>query len=108
LKIDPGNIGGPSAGLMFTLGILNRLSPTDLTHGHRIAGTGTIALDGSVGAIGGVKQKVIGAEWAQAQYFFVPYDGGNYDDARKDVGSHMMLVPVHTLADALAFLRGLK
>ena len=93
MKINPGNIGGPSAGLMLTLGLLNRLSPTDLTHGHNIAGTGTISLDGSVGPIGGVKQKVIGAEWAKAQYFFVPCAYGNYTDAQKVVGSSMRLGP---------------
>ena len=107
VKIDPGNIGGPSAGLMFTLGIINRLSPTDLTHGLRIAGTGTISPDGSVGAIGGIKQKVIGAQWAGARYFFVPCDGGNYSDATKVVGHKMTLVPVTTVTDALAFLHAL-
>ena len=107
IKINPGNIGGPSAGLMFTIGVLNRLSPTDLTHGHQIAGTGTISLDGTVGAIGGVKQKVIGAQWAGAQYFFVPCSYGNYSDAQKAVGKKMMLVPVNTLSDALNFLKAL-
>jgi PDZ domain-containing protein len=108
IKIDAGNIAGPSAGLMFTLGILERLSPTDLTHGYKIAGTGTINIDGSVGAIGGVKQKVIGAEWAGAKYFFVPYDGGNYADAQKAVKPGMTLVPVHNLGDALHYLSTLK
>lgn len=107
MKINPGNIGGPSAGLMFTLGLLNRLSPADLTHGLKIAGTGTISLDGSVGPIGGVKQKVIGAEWAHAKYFFVPCDGSNYDDAAKVVGHSMTLVPVKTLDNALSFLNAL-
>ncbi|MGH2391472.1 MAG: S16 family serine protease, partial [Chloroflexota bacterium] len=108
MKIDAGDIGGPSAGLMFTLGLLQRLSPTDLTKGYQIAGTGTISLDGSVGAIGGVKQKIIGAQWAHANYFFVPVDGGNYDDAKKVVGKSMTLVPVHNLNDALKFLNELK
>jgi PDZ domain-containing protein len=107
VKIDPGNIGGPSAGLMFTLGVLNRLSPTDLTHGLKIAGTGTISLDSSVGAIGGIKQKVIGAQWSGARYFIVPCDGGNYTDAKKVVGKKMTLVPVNTLNDALSFLHAL-
>jgi PDZ domain-containing protein len=107
MKINAGNIGGPSAGLMFTLGLLERLSPTDLTKGYSIAGTGTIALDGTVGAIGGIKQKVIGAEWAHANYFFAPVDGGNYTDAKKVVGHGMTLVPVRTLDDALNFLKTL-
>jgi PDZ domain-containing protein len=92
---------------MFSLGILNRLSPTDLTHGVKIAGTGTINLDGTVGPIGGVKQKVIGAQWAHARYFFVPCTGGNDADATKVVGHSMTLVPVNTLDDALAFLQSL-
>ncbi len=107
VKIDPGNIGGPSAGLMFTLGVINRLSPTDLTYGLKIAGTGTISLDSSVGAIGGIKQKVIGAQWAGARYFIVPCDGGNYADAAKVVGHKMTLVPVVTLDDALRFFHAL-
>jgi PDZ domain-containing protein len=107
IKIDPNGIGGPSAGLMFSLGILNRLSPTDLTHGVKIAGTGTISLDGTVGPIGGVKQKVIGAQWAHARYFFVPCTGGNDADATKVIGHSMTLVPVNTLDDALAFLQSL-
>jgi PDZ domain-containing protein len=107
VKIDPNGIGGPSAGLMFTLGVLNRLSPTDLTHGQKVAGTGEIHLDGTVGAIGGVKQKVIGAQWAGAKYFIVPCDQGNYTDATKVVGHSMTLVPVNTLDDALAFLQSL-
>jgi PDZ domain-containing protein len=107
VKIDPGNIGGPSAGLMFTLGVINRLSSTDLTQGQRIAGTGTISLDGTVGAIGGIKQKVIGAQWAGARYFLAPCDGGNYSDASKVVGSKMTLVPVTNLSDALGFLHAL-
>ncbi len=107
MKINAGDIGGPSAGLMFTLGLLERLSPTDLTKGYSIAGTGTIALDGTVGAIGGIKQKIIGAQWAHARYFFAPVDGGNYDDAKKVVGKSMTLVPVRTLNDALNYLKTL-
>jgi len=108
MKINAGDIGGPSAGLMFTLGLLERLSPTDLTQGYSIAGTGTIGLDGVVGAIGGIKQKIIGAQWAHARYFFAPVDGGNYADAKKVVGHDMTLVPVRTLDDALNFLKTLK
>jgi Lon-like protease len=108
MKINAGDIGGPSAGLMFTLGLLERLSPTDLTKGYQIAGTGTISLDGTVGAIGGIKQKIIGAQWAHADYFFVPVDGGNYTDGKKVVGKSMTLVPVNNLTDALNFLKTLK
>ena len=107
LKIDPGQIGGPSAGLIFTLGLLNRLSPTDLTHGCKIGGTGTIGLDGAVGAIGGVKQKIIGAKWAGVRYYFIPYDQGNYDEARKYAGK-LQLVSLHNLDEALSFLHSLR
>lgn len=104
VTINTDNIEGPSAGLMFTLSIINHLSPVDLTHGHKIAGTGTIDAAGNVGAIGGVKQKVIGAREVGAQYFIVPLD--NYAEA-KPYAKGITLVPVATLDDALAFLKGL-
>jgi PDZ domain-containing protein len=111
VAIDNGDVQGPSAGLMFALSIVNRLSPVDLTHGHKIAGTGEISPDGIVGPVGGVKQKVIGAREAGAQIFFVPADCGpgacNYRDARPYAGS-MRLVPVSTLDQALDFLRHLR
>jgi len=103
--IDPGNVGGPSAGLAFTLGILERFSRSDLTHGHRIAVTGTIALDGSVGAIGGVKQKAIGARWAGAPYFILP--AANLDEA-PPYAAGLTLVPVATVDQAVAFLKTLR
>lgn len=104
VTINTNNIEGPSAGLIFTLSIINHLSPVDLTHGHKIAGTGTIDAAGNVGAIGGVKQKVIGARQVGAQYFIVPLD--NYAEA-KPYARGITLVPVATLDDALAFLKGL-
>jgi PDZ domain-containing protein len=106
VKINSGDIGGPSAGLMFALSIINRLSPVDLTHGYRIAGTGTIDPDGNVGPIGGVKQKVIGARVSGARYFFVPANE-NYDEA-KPYAKGITLVPVYTLDEAIAFLRHLS
>lgn len=110
VTINTDNIEGPSAGLMFTLAIINRLSPVDLTHGHKIAGTGTIDAAGIVGPIGGVKQKVIGARAAGAQYFFVPAECDayvcNYKEA-KPYAQGITLVPVNTLDDALTFLRHL-
>ncbi|MFQ5517878.1 MAG: PDZ domain-containing protein [Acidimicrobiia bacterium] len=103
--IDSQNIGGPSAGLMYTLGIINELTEGDLTRGHLIAGTGTIDFDGSVGAIGGVKQKVVGARRAGAEYVLVP--GGNFDDAVVAADGELEIVRVETLADALEFLDSL-
>lgn len=63
------NVGGPSAGLMFTMEIYNRLTSGDLTKGHRVAGTGTINAEGVVGAIGGVKHKIVAADREGAEIF---------------------------------------
>jgi PDZ domain-containing protein len=97
-------VGGPSAGLMFTLTVYNLLTPEDLTGGRRIAGTGTISLDGTVGPIGGVEQKVAAAESAGAEYFLCPAD--NYDDALA-VAKHIQVVKIETVDQAVAFLQGL-
>lgn len=97
-------VGGPSAGLMFTLTVYNLLTPDDLTGGRRIAGTGTISLDGTVGPIGGVEQKVAAAEAAGAVYFLCPVD--NYADAIAVAGA-IEVVPIETVDQALEFLREL-
>jgi PDZ domain-containing protein len=102
IEIDSQNIGGPSAGMMFTLEIMNQLTEADLTAGYRIAGTGTIRQDGTVGAIGGIKQKVYGAIDAGAAYVLVP--GGNYDEAIVAAGDDITVVRVVTIDDALDFL----
>ncbi len=105
INIDSQNIGGPSAGLMFTLEIMDQLLEDDLTHGKSIAGTGTIDQDGNVGAIGGVRQKVFGAIAAGAEYVLVPAD--NYDDAVKAAGDDITVVRVATIDDATDFLNSL-
>ena len=66
------DVGGPSAGSMFALGIVDSLTPGDLTGGKDIAGTGTIEIDGQVGAIGGIRQKMAGAQDAGSDYFLAP------------------------------------
>lgn len=105
IEITPRRIiGGPSAGLMFTLAIYNALTPEDLTSGYQIAGTGTISLDGKVGPIGGVEQKVASAERAGAAFFLVPRQ--NYADAQR-VARTMVIVPVATVDEAIAFLKEL-
>ena len=105
IKIIPKKIvGGPSAGLMFTLGVYDLVTGEDLTGGRKIAGTGTIDLEGNVGAIGGVQQKVAAAERAGAQYFFVP--SSNYADATA-VAKNITVVEVNTAQDAINFLRNL-
>ncbi len=96
--------GGPSAGLMFTLTVYNALSSADLTGGWKIAGTGTINLDGSVGPIGGVKQKVVAAQAVGASYFLCPAD--NFADA-VSVARGIKVVKIATVDQAVAFLRSL-
>jgi Lon-like protease len=101
INIKTGRIGGPSAGLMFVLEIMNQYLQDDLTAGKSIAGTGTIDLNENVGRIGGVVQKVIAAEKAGVDYFIVPE--GNYEKA-KEVARKVELVPVANLDQALQFL----
>ena len=72
MSIDSQRIGGPSAGLAFTLGLLDELTPGDLTGGKEVAATGTISPDGTVGEIGGVEQKVTAVHRAHIPYFMVP------------------------------------
>ncbi len=106
IDIETSNLGGPSAGLMYTLAIIDLLSPGDLTKGHVIAGTGTISSDRQVGAIGGIRQKLVAAAGAGAEFVFVPAD--NYQTALTVELSSTELVKVATLDDALAFLAGLS
>jgi len=96
--------GGPSAGLIFSLSVYNSLISQDLTGGRRIAGTGTINLDGSVGPIGGIKQKIFAAEAVGATYFLCPVD--NYADAIL-VAKTIKVVKVATVQQAIDFLRSL-
>lgn len=102
VDIDAGLIGGPSAGMMYTLAVLDVLTPGDLTAGRVVAGTGTIDEVGTVGAIGGVRQKVVAAEAAGAELMLVP--ASNYDEALTARRSQMELVPVANLDEALAAL----
>jgi PDZ domain-containing protein len=102
VETDTQNIGGPSAGMMFTLEIMNQLTEQDLTDGQRIAGTGTIARDGTVGGIGGVQQKVYGAIDAGAVVVLVP--ASNYEDALEAAGDKIVVVRVETIDDALEYL----
>jgi Lon-like protease len=103
LTIDSGNIGGPSAGLMWTLGIVDLLTPGDLTGGRRIAGTGAIDASGKVYPIGGVEEKVVAARNAGATVFLVPVE--NAASARS-VGGGLTIVPVRTYDDAVTYLQG--
>lgn len=100
--IRTGDVGGPSAGMMHALAIIDTLTESDITKGHVIAGTGTIGVDGTVGAIGGVRQKVVAAEAAGASHILVPMD--NYQTALTAQRNFIEIVPVATLDDALDFL----
>lgn len=99
IGIDP-NIGGPSAGLMFALAVYDTLTPGALTGNTRIAGTGTIDIDGQVGPIGGIQQKIAGARDAGSQLFLVP--AGNCGDVEGAPRGDMRLTKVATFEDAKA------
>ncbi len=105
IEIASGDVGGPSAGLMFALGLYDTLTPGDLTGGRTIAGTGTIDADGWVGGIGGIEDKVIGAERAGASVFLVPAD--NMDELDGVDAGDMRLISVGSFDDAVAALEGL-
>ncbi len=103
------NEAGPSGGLMLSLEIYNQLIVDDITHGYKIAGTGTIDEDGKIGTIGGVKYKLKGAEDDKVKVFFVP--SGNYDEAIKEKENHnykIEVVKVETVDDAINYLKGMK
>lgn len=97
LQVDP-SIGGPSAGLMFSLAIYDTLTPGSLTDGEIIAGTGELVDNGQVGPIGGIEQKIAGAEDAGADLFFVPKD--NCDDV-DGLDTDLTLVKATTMHEAL-------
>lgn len=105
-RINTDEIGGPSAGLAFTLTLIDKLSPGSLTGGRKVAVTGTINDDGTVGAIGGLHQKVVAVKQAGAAYFIVPRAQGEdgidgLAEARRVAGSGLEIVPVGDLEDAL-------
>lgn len=101
VAIDAGTVRGPSAGLAFTLGIIDVLTPGELTGGRHVATTGTIDRAGNVGRVGGVPQKVVAAREAGVEVFLVP--SSEYDEALRYAGD-MEVWPVDTLADALEAL----
>ncbi|MGT2772524.1 SepM family pheromone-processing serine protease [Streptococcus marimammalium] len=115
------DVGGPSAGLMFTLDIYDQLIDEDLRKGRIIAGTGTIEQDGSVGDVGGIDKKVVSADEIGAKIFFVPNNPitdelkninpdakTNYEEALetvKKLKTDMKIIPVKTIEEAIAYLR---
>jgi Lon-like protease len=99
-------IGGPSAGMMFALGIIDKLAPLDLAGGKFIAGTGEITAGGQVEAIGGIQQKMVGARNAGATVFLTP--AANCADTKGAVPAGLRLVKVSTLGQAVTYLKDIK
>lgn len=124
VTIDTGSIGGPSAGLMFTLETYELLTKKNLRKGYEIAGTGTIESDGIVGRIGGIDKKVVTASNKNIDIFFAPDDEiteemkknnpdikSNYEEAKnaaEKIGTQMKIVPVKKVQDALDYLNKLE
>lgn len=124
VKINANDIGGPSAGLMFTLEILNQLLDEDLSKGYNIAGTGEMHEDGTIGRIGGIEKKVVAANRDGIEIFFAPDDEltaemknlnptiiSNYEAAvrtAKKINTKMKIIPVKTVDDAIYYLEQLK
>ncbi len=102
IDIKTGNVGGPSAGLMMALNVYNNLIPEDLTNSMIVAGTGTIEIDGSVGPVGGIKQKVIAAKKAGAELILVPV--ANFDEAKIFETAETAVVAVDSFAEALSVI----
>ena len=100
------DVGGPSAGMMFALGIIDQLTPGELNGGQKVAGTGTIDADGNVGAIGGIRQKLYGAEESGASVFLAP--ASNCDEVVGHVPDGLKVFAVQTLGDSLAVLGDLS
>ena len=97
------DVGGPSGGLIFALGVIDKLSPGQLTGGKSIAGTGTISADGKVGPIGGIRLKMLGAKWAGDRYFLAPRS--NCSDVVGFEPAGLTVIPVDTLSEALGVLK---
>jgi PDZ domain-containing protein len=102
IAIESSEVGGPSAGLMWALGLYDLLTPGDLTRGRTIAGTGAIDLEGNIGPIGGAEDKVVAAQSVDADILLVPR--GNLEELRGVDTGDVRLIAVSTLADALAAL----
>ena len=106
VNITVGDIGGPSAGMMFALGIIDKLTTDNLTGGKFIAGTGEITASGQVGPIGGIQQKMVGARAAGATVFLAP--AGNCSDVTGAIPAGLTVVKVSTLAQAVSDLDAIK
>jgi Lon-like protease len=106
VTIQIGQIGGPSAGMMFALGIIDKIAAMNLTGGRFIAGTGEISANGAVSPIGGIQQKMTGARDAGATVFLAP--AGNCSDTTGAVPAGLRVIKVSTLSGAISALQNLK
>ncbi|MEK4750590.1 SepM family pheromone-processing serine protease [Niallia sp. FSL W8-0177] len=115
VEINSENIGGPSAGFMFSLEVYNQIVKEDLTRGYKIAGTGTMDAEGNVGQIGGIKHKIVAAHKEDVDIFFYPRDITEYDTNEKEIKEQVKeegytdikIVPVSTLQEAIDYLEKL-
>ncbi|AVQ98942.1 SepM family pheromone-processing serine protease [Oceanobacillus sp. M65] len=115
IEFSSGSIGGPSAGLMFSLEIYDQLTEEDITKGYEIAGTGEIDYDGTVYRIGGIDKKVVAADKEGVDIFFAPNEEGREDsnyqvasETAEEIGTDMKVVPIDTFEDALDYLEKLE
>lgn len=106
VSIQLDDVGGPSAGQIFALAIIDKLTPGPLTGGRDVAGTGTISEDGTIGAIGGIRQKMYGAVNDGADFFLAP--AANCDEVVGHIPDGLSVFAVSTLADSLAVLNTLS
>ena len=102
VDIKTGNVGGPSAGLMMALNVYNNLIPQVITNSMVVAGTGTIEIDGSVGPVGGIKQKIIAAKRAGAELILVPV--ANFEEAKPFETDDTAIIAVESFDDALSVI----
>ena len=106
VEIQLDKVGGPSAGMMFALGIIDKLTPGSIQGGEDVAGTGTINQAGTVGPIGGIRQKLFGAERAGAKWFLAPAD--NCDEVTGHIPDGLTVFAVKTLDESLAALDAIR
>jgi PDZ domain-containing protein len=106
VKFGIEEIGGPSAGSMFALGIIDKLGPIDLAGGHVIAGTGTVAPSGEIGPIGGIEQKMIAAKRDGAEFFLAP--AANCAELLGHEPAGLRVIKVSSLSEATAALSGVR
>jgi PDZ domain-containing protein len=104
VRINTGDVGGPSAGLAFALDLLEELG-RNVDRGYKVAASGELGLDGRIGGVGGIKQKTIGARRAGAEVFLVP--GDNAGEARRHAGG-LRVIPVQSFRQALHALATLE